>query len=241
MTGVVPAPDTVARPAGRPAGRPAVRTAVLRGVGAEEAVPAHLLADLLDGPEAVDEVLCRSVLADRVARATEDARALGRAEGLDLGRREAREEADARERRHYEEHRAAMLSLDAAVARVDALAAEAMAAVATRVTGLALLLVEEILGRESRLSADPGGDAVARALATAPPGRKVRVRLHPTHAEAAATGAPGAAAGSGGRVEGVADPAVAPGDAVAELDPGWIDAGLASAMERVRAVLEAGA
>jgi len=234
---VAPASETAVRAA---VNRTA-RTAVLRGVRADRAVPAHLVAEVLDGPEAVDEVLCRSILAGRAARATEDARVLGHAEGFEVGRREARDEADARERRRDEEHRDAMISLDAAVARVDALAADAMLDVAARVTDLALVLVEEILGRESRLSADPGADAVARALAAAPPGRRVRVRLHPSHAEAAGGCATGAASVPGERVELVADPSVAPGDAVAELDPGWIDAGIASALERVRAVLGGGA
>ncbi|TYP86296.1 FliH/SctL family protein [Blastococcus xanthinilyticus] len=100
--------------------------------------------------------------------------------------------------------------------------------------GTALTLVEDILGRELSLAADPAMDAVRRALSFVPADAPAVVRLHPDDlAEVPAE----ALAELPGSVRVVADPTVERAGAVAESGPRRIDAQLGTALARVQAVL----
>jgi flagellar assembly protein FliH len=122
-------------------------------------------------------------------------------------------------------------------------------------------LASAIIGRELQISASPGADALARALALVPAGSMAVARLHPAdaavlaEAEAGATtGVAGSGAAGGiGEVAGgylaargsstpasvtiIADPAVEPGGCILEVGESRIDAQLGPALDRVRAAL----
>lgn len=177
----------------------------------------------------------------RIDTAVADGHAAGYAAGYAAGRaagEESTRAAEAEVLAAYQARLAAVLhAAEAAVA--DALSGvSAVADAAARVTaGAAFTLAEAIVGRELALAADPGRDAVARALALAPEGVDLTLRLNP--ADAAALDADSFAGGRAVTV--VADPEVAPGDCVA--DAGWtrVDARISTALERVRAVLDGAA
>jgi flagellar assembly protein FliH len=100
----------------------------------------------------------------------------------------------------------------------------------------AFALAEFVIGRELATATEPGRDAVARALAFAPPGRGAAVRLNP--ADAATL--PGTATVAGRDIVVVADPAIAPGDAIVECEASTIESRLDAAMERARQALQIG-
>jgi flagellar assembly protein FliH len=144
--------------------------------------------------------------------------------------------------------RAAMAAESAAaVARLEA-AAGALAAAATdlghrqalELTGLedalaraAVDLASAIIGRELELSASPGADALARALALVPAGSVVVARLHP--ADAAVLG--DAPIDGAGALTVIPDPVIEPGGCILEVGDSRIDAQLGSALDRVRSAL----
>ncbi|MCW2640943.1 MAG: flagellar assembly protein FliH [Dactylosporangium sp.] len=105
------------------------------------------------------------------------------------------------------------------------------------IVGTAFALAEAVIGRELAVAAEPGRDAVARALALAPTGRPVTVRLHPADHETVTGGQPCPVEVEGRTVTLLADPSLQPGDAVAECDATTIDARIAPALARVREVL----
>jgi flagellar assembly protein FliH len=105
------------------------------------------------------------------------------------------------------------------------------------IVGTAFALAEAVIGRELATAAEPGRDAVARALALAPTGRSVTVRLHPADHETVTGGQPGPVEIEGHTVTLRPDPSLQPGDAVAECDATTIDARIAPALARVREVL----
>jgi flagellar assembly protein FliH len=115
-------------------------------------------------------------------------------------------------------------------------AAQTSAEAAELILSAGLALAEALVGHELAVSRTPGEDAVRRALALAPIGRPVLVRLHPAdHAVLAAAGAQREV--DGRTVTLLADPVVGPGDAVAECDATTIDARLGAALDRVRDLL----
>lgn len=173
----------------------------------------------------------------------EAAVAEGRAAGFDAGFRAGHEAgleaARAEQERVASDHRARLASVldaaDAAVAAAMARLGEAMDAGARATVDAAFSIAEAIVGRELATATDRGRDAVARALALAPEGVEVSLRLHPD--DAGDLGADDLLDGRAVTV--VADPSVRPGDCVGEA--GWttIDARIGAALDRVRAVLEA--
>ncbi len=183
-------------------------------------------------------------------RVRAEAQAAGYAAGWAQGQREAETVARAqRERIAAETARVA----DEAAAAV----AQALAAVAESAAGLerqlapaaaeledlivrtAFALAESIVGRELAVAGAPGHDAVRRALALAPIGRPVTVRLHPTDHRVLASGEPGAVEVVIDRrsITLVADSTLEPGDAVAHTDASTIDARIGAALARTREVL----
>jgi flagellar assembly protein FliH len=95
-------------------------------------------------------------------------------------------------------------------------------------------LVEDLLGRELAVAADPGLDAVRRALGLCPADAPVVVRLHP---DDLAEIPPAALAELPDTVTVLGDPRIERAGAVAETGPQRIDAQLGAALERVQAVL----
>jgi flagellar assembly protein FliH len=96
------------------------------------------------------------------------------------------------------------------------------------------VLVEDLLGRELAVAADPGLDALRRALRLCPADGPVVVRLHPD--DLAEIPEP-ALADLPETVTVVGDPQIERAGAVAETGSRHVDAQLRSALQRVQAVL----
>ena len=107
------------------------------------------------------------------------------------------------------------------------------------VTAFAFDLVETLLGRELALTAEPGRDAVARALAVDCSDLPAMVRIHPDDAEAMRSVDGDALAGTR-ELTVVADASVEPGGAIVEIGETTIDSQLSAAVQRVRDILLAG-
>jgi flagellar assembly protein FliH len=98
----------------------------------------------------------------------------------------------------------------------------------------AMELAEAILGYELNDGGNTARAALARALGAASGVETVTaVRLHPADLAALAAVDVGSMAG----VELKADPALNPGDAIAEYPQGWLDARLSTAVDRAKAAL----
>jgi flagellar assembly protein FliH len=174
------------------------------------------------------------------------ARAEGYAVGWAEGRRAAEEaavlEATAAATAQAEEaarSRAALASaLEALGSAADALEARAVVPagdLADAIVTGAFELAQALLGRELALAADPGLDAIRRALVLLPEHRPVTARLNPDDASVCRAGL--ATADLGREVLIVPDPTVEPGGAVVTCDSSRVDAQLGPALERVREVL----
>ncbi|GAA0907579.1 hypothetical protein GCM10009557_82410 [Virgisporangium ochraceum] len=125
-------------------------------------------------------------------------------------------------------------ALAAAVDRFEQRATPAVEDLQVELVEAAFALAEAIIGRELATATEPGRDAIARALALAPPGRGAVARLSPTDAATLS----GTATVDGREILVVADPALAPGDAVVEFDASTIESRVAAAVERARQALE---
>jgi flagellar assembly protein FliH len=188
----------------------------------------------------------RSSLDALAASVRRDARAEGYARGWAEGRRAAEAQASveahaaATDRAAEAAHAAASLNaaLSALATAASALEARAVAPAAELtdavVTG-AFELATALLGRELTLAAEPGLDAIRRALVLVPENRPVCARLNPDDASVTRAGL--ASAELGREVLIVADPSVEPGGAVVDCDATRVDAQLGTALERVREVL----
>jgi flagellar assembly protein FliH len=135
--------------------------------------------------------------------------------------------------------RAARAQLDAVIATLTAAAhdverraATDLSEAAQTIALAALELAESIIGRHLEAAADPGADALARAMALAPPGRLV-AHLHPDDAQLFdATALP-----SDGRVAIASDPSVERGGCVIEGGATTVDAQIGPAIARARQAL----
>jgi flagellar assembly protein FliH len=183
--------------------------------------------------------------ADLVAQVRAHAEAAGYAAGWAKGRREAAKAGAAKAERGI---KAAAEVRAAQAARVES----AMLAITRAATGLerqmlplaqdlehtivdtALQIASAVLGREIADAREPGREAIMRALALAPEGRPVTVRLNPVDRLTIKTTE---VVMDGRTVTLVDDPTLQPGDAVAQCDATTIDARLEPAIERVREVL----
>jgi flagellar assembly protein FliH len=130
----------------------------------------------------------------------------------------------------------AVTAIAAAAGALEHRAVQPSAEAAELILRAALALTETLVGHELAATRTPGEDAIRRALTLAPLGRPVQVRLSPAdHAVVAAAGVRQDI--DGRRVTLLSDPALQPGDAVAECDATTIDASLGAALHRVREVL----
>jgi flagellar assembly protein FliH len=213
---------------------------VLRGSSAQEATAASFGVDLR-----------RGVPSDSapVERAKDAARTAGYAEGWAQGQRAAaqaaqaiQDQAVAAAQAHEARRAAALAQAVSAVARsASALETQLMPTVAELqelILGHAVELAEAILGRELAEAEGRGADAVRRAFAAAPDGGEISIRLHPDdyrNIMGSATDADYVYEGRPVRLR--PDPAIRPGDAVAETGATTVDASIATALQRAREVL----
>ena len=148
----------------------------------------------------------------------------GRAEALDAGRREASRLLEAL-RGSVADHGT----------RLDEVAGE----VARAATELAFGIAEQILQRELLTAADPGADAIRRAVAALPhAGESISaavVRLHPDDASRLVADPDELFAGV--ELVIVADSDVEPGSCLLDVDQTRVDTSVSSALARVREVL----
>jgi flagellar assembly protein FliH len=172
----------------------------------------------------------------------EAARAAGWAAGYAAGARRAavdaaEEEARAQERRAQDaqqqaaEHASALAALDAAARALQARTAPVVADALGTLQAAALEIAVALLGVELGDASSAARAALARVLTEPDVPADAVVRLHPRDLAAVPTT-------DGLGVTLVADPALAPGDAVLEHADGHVDARIAGAVERVRAALE---
>lgn len=229
------------------------RGTVLRGGAASVARPARMDAELGTTPYAgrgvVDARLTDPHLAEVVERARRDAVRDGQAEGfaegyaagLATGAAEAQALAAAQEQQRRtaaegERVRAAeaLAVLTGAAAAFRDAETTAVEHVEGVVVELALQIARAVLGREVATAADPGADALRRALALAPRDAPVTARLHPDDVAALAD-VDALAPGRGLLV--VADPAVARGGCVLDAAGRHVDAQVEPALQRVAEVL----
>jgi flagellar assembly protein FliH len=215
-------------------------TPVLRGTVAETAPAARFAVDLRRGPPPDSAP---------VERAKQEARTAGYAEGWAQGQRAAALEAEAMADRAraieqaHDQRRAAALAqavnaLGRAVTGLEAQLMPTMIELQEAVLAHALELAEAIVGRAVD---DPGGrgtDALRRAMNAAPDQGEIVVSLHPDdyrHLVGTATDADYNFEGRSVRLR--PDPALRPGDAVAETGTTTVDASIAAAVQRVREAL----
>lgn len=197
----------------------------------------------LGGDGVLGDAVTESTLTALADRARAAAQAQGYAAGWAEGRRRAMDAARDVETelvaRAAEERAAAVAEqrrlvevLDVAADRCAEAYTSRYDALAEQALDLALRIAEEVLQRELTVAAQPGLDALRRALAPVDQRAAVTVRLHPVDR---ATLDPTAL--DGRSVTLVDDPTLSPGDAVAETDHGLVDATVAGALARVREVL----
>jgi flagellar assembly protein FliH len=133
-----------------------------------------------------------------------------------------------------ESSRRVLGALAAAIDRFEQRATPAVEDLERELVEAAFALAEAVVGLATAV--EPGRDALARALALAPAGHGAVARLNP--ADAATL--PGTVTVDGRDVVVVADPALAPGDAVVECEASTIESRLDAALERARQALEIG-
>ena len=219
---------------------PEDRAPVLRGSVAESATAARFAVDLR-----------RGVPADSapVEQAKQEARTAGYAEGWAQGQRAAAaeallaaERARALEQAH-EQRRAAALAqavnaLGRAVTGLEAQLMPTMTELQEAVLAHAFELAEAILGRAVDDPNGRGADALRRAMNAAPEHGAIAVSLHPDdYRELVGTATEADYNYEGRPVHLRPDPALQPGDAVAETGTTTVDASIAAAVRRAREAL----
>lgn len=206
------------------------RVRVLRGV---EPQPAEL--------SAVRARAARHLVVDPdlVRAATDDGYRAGYQAGFTAGLEDAAAAIDARERSRGEQLACVLEGLAAAADAIGREHAAVIADVEARIAELAVDIAGELVGRELAAAGTRGRDALARALRLAPDTAPVTARLHPD--DVATAGAHLDDLASGRSLTVVADPSLEPGDCVVDVGATRIDARVAPALERVRAVLDGAA
>lgn len=220
---------------------------VLRGAAAGAAAPV-LTPDLRSGSwtrygdgevrgDSVTEHTLQALASSAHAAAQAQGYAAGWAEGRQLAAIEAAEATAKAEGQHKLaeaqrelEHRDAVAALTTAASHLLDVIDSSVAQVEQQATELALSLVRELLGHELRVATS--ADVVRRVLRVLPDGPTARVRFAPGVVDDAVV-ADLAARG----VAVVADPTLAPADAVVETDTSMVDLRISAAMERLAEAL----
>ncbi|WP_298462465.1 FliH/SctL family protein [uncultured Cellulomonas sp.] len=181
--------------------------------------------------------------AGAAGRAVEESRAAGWAAGWAAGTRAAAEAARAQRASQDAEHWAAQAAREAQVAAALAVLRRAADAAGARVVPVleaaaasldegAVLLAQAVLGAELAQGPDRARAALARALSLPSDAGVHTVRLHPADLAVLSDAAGDLPVELPAGVELVADPTLRPGDAVSELPDGFLDARIATAVER---------
>jgi flagellar assembly protein FliH len=219
---------------------PDERSSVLRGSVAESAAAARFAVDLRHDVPPDSAVVERAKLAARTA---------GYAEGWAQGQRAAALEAEAAAERSraveqaHDQRRAAALAqsvnaLGRAVTNLETQLMPTMNELQEAVLAHAFELAEAIVGRAVDDPEGRGADALRRAMNAAPDQGPIVVSLHPDDYRNLVGTTTDADYNYQGRpVHLRADPALHPGDAVAETGTTTVDASLAAAVERAREAL----
>jgi flagellar assembly protein FliH len=216
---------------------------------------------IVRGPEAVDATVARFNVdlrgttrapTELTERVRAQARATGYAEGWGEGHQAAQLTAQAVGLQQAASARLADLARAAAFDRAVAAVVGAVgnierrvvldvAALEDRVLQTAWQIAETLLGRELAISAEPGRDALRRAMSLVPPDGPVTVLLNPDDylILTGSTASECEQVHNGRPVLLRPSPGLAAGDALAECAMTTVDARLASAVERVRKALEA--
>jgi flagellar assembly protein FliH len=200
----------------------------MRGSSAAAAVPAQL--------DTVSSTAARELVVD--PRLVEGAVRDGYDQGFEEGYAHGRELAFGDAQGAIQDLQTRLTSVTVQLAHAaDALLVRETTArgdIEDQLVAAAVLIAEQLLGRELREVDGRGRDAIARALALAPVAGHVIARLHPEDAAAIEDSellAPGRA------LQVVADPGLRPGDAVVEVGACRIDARIDDALARVHEVL----
>jgi flagellar assembly protein FliH len=152
----------------------------------------------------------------------------GLKEGWETGYAQARAEITAR-------FAPALAALTQAADRLQAADAITLEELNERATAFALDIARDLIGHHLAAAADPGAEAIGRAIALAPDRGDLVVRLHPADIDAL-----GDIDGlvPGREVTIVADAGVQPGGCLLEVGACRIDAQIGPALERVRRLLD---
>ena len=222
---------------------PEARNPVLRGTVADAAAAARFGVDLRhDEPTMVNN--------EAVERAREQARTAGYAAGWAQGQQEAAaaaNDAAARARaaeQVHDQRRAAALAqavnaLGRAVTELENQLMPTFTELQEVVLAHAFELAEAIVGRTLDDTHRRGADALRRAMAAAPETAPLVVRLCPADFESlVGPESPTDYDYEGRRVSLRSDPALRPGDAVAETGTTTVDATIAAAVARAREALQ---
>jgi flagellar assembly protein FliH len=169
----------------------------------------------------------RARLRDMARRGHREGHEAGLREGYQAGLEQAIGEVTAR-------LGSALRALDGAAAQLAATDAVTLADLDDQVADFALDVARAVIGRELAATADPGADAIARALALAPDRGDIVARLNP--ADVAALGDVGVLA-PGRSVTVAPDPTVQPGGCLLDVGACRIDAPLGTALARGAEVL----
>lgn len=178
------------------------------------------VTDLGDGPPVVHDPAWETGYRDGHVQGRREGHEEGRLEGQALGRTEA---AAAAQR--------AIAGLQSQLELLAHDQAARLEQLESQVVTLALELAEMVVGHHVAASADPGGEALTRALGAVRPTGRVLARVNPEDLEL--MGDPPA----GVRLELIADGALRRGDCVLDTGASTIDATLDGAMARLRQVL----
>jgi len=182
---------------------------------------------------------------DAVDAAYSEAKTHGYAAGYAAGMRAATDQARAQREQHLANGRAAAAvsaealrtatsSLGTAAQAFENRVAPVVESVETTLVAASLELAEAILGAELQQGPHSAQAALTRALAELDPAEVRRIRMHPQSLEQLPQGA---AESAGVRI--VPDMQLQPGDAVADLPEGFLDARIQTALDRCRSALEA--
>lgn len=194
----------------------------------------------LGGDRVLGDQVTEQTLSSLAETTRSAARSQGYAVGWAQGRREATESARllaeeterrqaADEARREAEHRAAVAALEAAAADLHRTFAAACEQVETRATELAFEITRELVGHEMSVSDSAGEHVVRRAVAALPDTDVARLRVHPDLVPALT--------GIGSHVSVIPDASLAPGDVLVEAEHHVVDLRLSSAIDRLREAL----
>lgn len=229
---------------------------VIRAAEDDTSRPAQMSADLTNtefAPVGVaDPRLVDPYLAGIVEQAKEEARRegfeAGRAAGFEAGRAEGLEnmavlqaefvEKDARERAARRERLGELLmTVEAAIAGALDYQAPTVAEMQETITGLSVEIAAALVGHHLAVGDCTARDAVMRALTQVPRRATVTLRMNPADYDEVIQITDEILQWSVAEV--IADPSVAPGDAVAMAENLEVDASIAGALDRVRKALGA--